>query len=189
MENHGTSATAEPTITKRGVNALPTMSCDADTAPTAAVNPEPVPEPSAEAPPEAPRRVPGDPIPESAEDDDPSSEVPRDLTFQDALEAGDDQTILRELYKEVTTIAEGIWTKDIPPPARVWQMVSVSDWYEKGFSDLGLRPLSDFYDIISKVDRKMREGAAKEQLQDVLKEVNFAQTLLALRDMFQKNHI
>lgn len=184
-----TAEAADPPPAEREPDPPPADTTVDEAAPTAAVNPEPVPEPSAEAPPEAPRRVPGDPIPESAEDDDPSSEVPRDLTFQDALEAGDDQTILRELYKEVTTIAEGIWTKDIPPPARIWQLVSVSDWYEKGFSDLGLRPLSDFYDIISKVDRKMREGAAKDQLQDFLKEVNFAQTLLALRDMFQKNHI
>ena len=140
-------------------------------------------------------------VPETATDDPPdvpdadaaapapSPETPRELTFKDALEAGDDQTIFRELYKEVTAIAEGIWTKDVPPPARVWEIVAVSDWYEKSFSTLGLRPLSDFYDIISKVDRKMREGAAKEQLQDFLKEANFAQTLLALRDMFQKNHI
>ncbi len=149
----------------------------------------PIPE---EQPADVPETAAADPPDVPAADvaaEEPSNDTPRELTFNDALAAGDDQTIFRELYKEVTAIAEGIWTKDIPPPARVWEMVAVSDWYEKGFSTLGLRPLSDFYDIISKVDRKMREGAAKEQLQDFLKEANFAQTLLALRDMFQKNHI
>jgi len=120
---------------------------------------------------------------------EPAEVDPQELSFEDALDAGDSQIILRELYKEVTGIAEGIWTKDIPPPARVWEMVSVSDWYENSFSELGMRPASDFYDIISKVDRRMREGSTKDQLQDYLKESNFAQILLALRDMFQKNHI
>jgi hypothetical protein len=35
----------------------------------------------------------------------------------------------------------------------------------------------------------MRQGIKKEELQEFLKDANFAQTLLALRDMFQKNHI
>ena len=112
-----------------------------------------------------------------------------ELSFEAALEGNHHQIVLRELYREVTTIAEGIWTKDIPPAARAWERVSVSRWYEENFSGLGLRPLSDFYDIIAKVDQRMRAGVARDELQRFLKEVNFAQTLLALRDMFQRNAI
>lgn len=162
--------------------------------------PDPLPEPQAQVDP-AP-----DESPTETADDEPTAEhQPADegeveteehpaesatpATFEEALEAGDSQVILREIYKEVTGIAEGIWTKEIPPPARVWEKVSVSPWYENNFSDLGLRPASDFYDVISKVDTKMREGISKDALQSFLKEVNFAHVLLALRDMFQKNHI
>ena len=149
---------------------------------------QPGPPPTREAP--EPQTPAAEPIPEPAPDPSTAGEVqPQELTFEDALDAGDNQIILRELYKEVTTIAEGIWTKDIPPPAKIWLKVSVSTWYEERFSVLGLRPISDFYDIINKVDRRMREGSTKEQLQNYLKEANFAQILLALRDMFQKNHI
>jgi len=112
-----------------------------------------------------------------------------DLGLDAALEGSHHQVVLRELYKEVTSIAEGIWTKDIPPAARVWDRVSVSSWYSENFSGLGLRPLSDFYDIIAKVDQQMRAGVSRDELQRFLKEVNFAQTLLALRDMFQRNAI
>jgi hypothetical protein len=113
----------------------------------------------------------------------------QDLGLDAALEGNHHQVVLRELYREVTSIAEGIWTKDIPPAARVWDRVSVSSWYSENFSGLGLRPLSDFYDIIAKVDHQMRTGVSRDELQRFLKEVNFAQTLLALRDMFQRNAI
>ena len=112
-----------------------------------------------------------------------------DLGLEAALEGSHHQVVLRELYREVTGIAEGIWTKDIPPAPRVWEKVSVSSWYADNFSGLGLRPLSDFYDTIAKVDHQMRAGVSREELQRFLKDVNFAQTLLALRDMFQRNAI
>jgi len=156
--------------------------------PAAEVTPPPAAEvtapPADEAPPvEAPSDE-GAPATE-----DHPAETAEPATFEEALEAGDAQVILREMYKEVTNIAEGIWTKEIPPPARIWEKVSVSPWYENNFSNLGLRPVSDFYDVISKVDTKMRNGISKDELQSFLKEVNFAHVLLSLRDMFQKNHI
>jgi len=154
-------------------------------------------EPTAEHPPAVevstppPAEAPGEEPPDGdeAEAEEHPAESATPVTFEEALEAGDSQVILREIYKEVTGIAEGIWTKDIPPPARVWEKVSVSPWYENNFSNLGLRPASDFYDVIAKVDKKMREGISKDALQSFLKEVNFAHVLLSLRDMFQKNHI
>jgi len=105
------------------------------------------------------------------------------------LEESDTKGVLRSLYREVTGVAEGLWTSDIPPATAVWNQVRVHPWYEQNISKLGLKPLSDFYEIISKVEDKMNGGIARDQLQDFLKESNFAKVLLSLRDMFQRNGI
>jgi len=110
-------------------------------------------------------------------------------TLESALGTNDHRTVLREVYKEVTSLAEGIWSGSAPPVTVVWERVSVSDWYERNFSRLGLQPVSDFYGIISQVRQRLGSGASRAELQEYLKSANFAQTLLALRNMFQKNQI
>lgn len=112
---------------------------------------------------------------------------PRKL--QEAMSTNDHLTVLRALYREVTSIAEGVWSSEASPRAVVWEQVTASDWYETNFSRLGLEPLSAFYDVTEKVEKKISSGADKAQLQEFLKETNFAKTLLALRDMFQANHL
>jgi len=109
--------------------------------------------------------------------------------LDEALSSNDHQAVLRELYREVTGIAEGVWSSEITPAPLVWEKVTASDWYELNFSRLGLQPLSVFYEVTTKVDKKVRAGADRKQLQEYLKETNFAKTLLALRDMFQANNI
>jgi hypothetical protein len=122
------------------------------------------------------------------EDDEPQKFVgPRKLA--EALEANDHRTVLRELYREVTAIAEGVWTTEVTPAPLVWEQVTASDWYETNFSKLGLHPLSVFYDVTGKVEKMARSGGTKKELQEFLKETNFAKTLLALRDMFQANNL
>jgi len=106
-----------------------------------------------------------------------------------ALASRDDVGVLREIYREVTKTAEGIWTRDTLPSTKIWNKVSTSTWYEENFSRLGLKPISDYYEIMSKIDQQMREGCAKEELQGYLRGSNFAQILLALRDMFQRNDV
>jgi len=106
-----------------------------------------------------------------------------------ALDQGDNVEILRSLYKEVTSLAEGLWTSDAPPTPAVWLRVREHRWYEENFSSLGLKPLSDFYEILDRIHERMSAGLAKDELQQILKENNFAKVLLALRDMFQKNQI
>lgn len=103
--------------------------------------------------------------------------------------SGDSTAILRELFKEVTSLAESLWSSDVPPPQTVWKEVRISSWYEEKFSALGLKPLSDFYDVISHVEDRLGTGLAKHELQKMLEDANFAHILLALRDMFQKNRI
>ncbi len=126
--------------------------------------------------------------PEYAGDEETDSRVgPKRLA--EALEADDHRTVLRELYREVTAIAEGVWTSDVTPAPLVWEQVTASDWYEHNFSRLGLHPLSVFYEVTANVEKMMRTGGTKKDLQELLKEMNFAKTLLALRDMFQANNL
>jgi len=109
--------------------------------------------------------------------------------LDEALSTNDHRTVLRELYREVTSVAEGVWSSEVTPAPMVWEQVTASDWYERNFSRLGLQPLSVFYEVTAKVDKKVRGGAERKELQEFLKETNFAKTLLSLRDMFQANSI
>jgi hypothetical protein len=109
--------------------------------------------------------------------------------LEEALATNDHRTVLRELYREVTSIAEGVWSSEVTPAPMVWEQVTASDWYERNFSRLGLQSLSVFYEVTTKVDKKVRSGADRKELQEFLKETNFAKTLLSLRDMFQANNI
>ena len=140
---------------------------------------------------------------DAAEDDDVGDEqgLPADESVDDtpkivgpkrlaeALSANDHRTVLREIYREVTAIAEGVWSSEGTPAPLVWDQVTASDWYERNFSRLGLQPLSVFYEVTAKVGEKIRSGAERIELQEFLKESNFAKTLLSLRDMFQANNI
>jgi len=106
-----------------------------------------------------------------------------------ALDEGDNTTVLRALYKEVTGLAEGIWNSDPELTPAVWPRVREHTWYEESFSKLGLKPLSDFFEILVRIREQVNSGLSKDDLQRFLKEQNFAKVLLALRDMFQKNDI
>lgn len=106
-----------------------------------------------------------------------------------AMEDGEDAVVLREVYREVTGIAEVIWTTEEIPTTAIWDRVSTNTWYESNFSRLELRPLSDFYELISQVRNKRKSGAAKAEIQSFLNDSKFATILLALRDMFQMNGI
>jgi len=82
-----------------------------------------------------------------------------------------------------------VWSSDVSPAPMVWNQVTASDWYEVNFSRLGLQSLSVFFEITAKVEKKMKAGVDREELQEFLKETNFAKTLLSMRDMFKANGI
>ncbi len=125
----------------------------------------------------------GDSDSSSAQSD--SAEVER-TNLASRLEKGDTLAILRELFLEVTKLAENLWSSDVPQAPSVWNVVRVSDWYEENFGPLGLKALSDFYDIVGRVEEKMEHGLARHDLQNLLEEVHFSRILLNLRDMFQR---
>jgi len=122
-------------------------------------------------------------------DDKPKQREAPSIIVKRALENNDDQIVLREVYREVTGIAEVIWTTDEIPTTAIWDRISTNVWYEASFSSLELRPLSDFYELISQVRTKRKDGASKTEIQSFLNDSRFATILLALRDMFQKNQI
>ena len=109
------------------------------------------------------------------------------LNLASRLEKGDSLGILRELFLEVTKLAENLWSSDVPQTPTVWNAVRVSKWYEENFVSCGLKVLSDFYDIVARVEERLETGLARHELQKLLEEAQFAQILLNLRDMFQKN--
>jgi hypothetical protein len=125
-------------------------------------------------------------------DDDQAASKPRGTAssiVKHAMENNDDQGVLREIYREVTGIAEVIWTTEEIPTTAIWDRVSTNPWYEANFSKLGLRPLSDFYELISQVRAKKKAGVSKAEVQTFLNDSKFAQILLALRDLFQNQKI
>jgi hypothetical protein len=141
----------------------------------------------------APASAPPETI-ETAADAQPSTseESPREAVstiVKRAMEGGDHQTVLREIYREVTGIAEVIWSTNEIPTTVIWDRVSTNTWYESNFSKLELRPLSDFYELVSQVRQKRKEGAAKSEIQSFLNNSKFATILLSLRDLFQKHSI
>jgi ABC-type transporter Mla MlaB component len=103
-----------------------------------------------------------------------------------ALKKADDKQILGALYHEITRLADGLWNGDVGAlTAGTWNTVRESAWYKERFSKLGLRPLSDFYGLFESVRDKAHNGASRNEQQDFLKDHNFVQVLLALKELFR----
>jgi hypothetical protein len=100
------------------------------------------------------------------------------------LGRGDDARVLTALYHEVTAVAEGLWTDPTEVQAPVWEKVRESEWYRKKFAPLNLRTISDFYDLADAAQQLVTSGKSRSELQDFLKDRNFAELLLKLRDLF-----
>ncbi len=110
-------------------------------------------------------------------------------SIKKAIEEGETATVLQFLYREVTGIADGLFSTGDEPAPIYWNMVRTSDWYESNFSRLGLQPLSNFYSIVDEAASLRESGADQSKVQEFLKQHNFARVLLSLRDMFQKNRV
>ena len=142
-------------------------------------------DPKTTAPPRRQAQTPGGPPPPRKQKAAP----PKQSAIEIAIAEADTRAILRELYKEITVTAEALWSEEPLEPSTVWKKVVASPWYEQNFSRIGLKSVSDFYEVISNVHERLQEGLVREEIQSLLKGYNFAQILLSLRDMFQKNNI
>jgi hypothetical protein len=172
------------------------------TAPAPPPPPAPAEAPAAPEPPEAPATAPPPPPAkaarkgqaEAAKAAEPAPELAppkggrpigtREL--EAALKKADDKQILSALYHEITKLADGLWNGDVGSlTAGTWNTVRESGWYKERFSKLGLRPLSDFYGLFESVREKAHGGASRNEQQDFLKDHNFVQVLLALKELFR----
>jgi hypothetical protein len=108
---------------------------------------------------------------------------PKDL--ETALRRGDDRAVLTNLYQEITGLAEKLWGDSAAARAPMWELVSESSWYRERFSVLRLRVVSNFYDLMRAVQERRASGGSRNDLHELLKERNFAQLLMDLREFFR----
>ncbi len=102
-----------------------------------------------------------------------------------ALRRGDDPAVLTALYQEITGLAEKIWGDAASARSPIWEAVRESAWYENRFSALRLRVVSDFYDLLRNVQERQAAGNTRTDVHEFLKERNFAQILMDLREFFR----
>ncbi len=150
--------------------------------PVAAVA-EPEPEPAPEASPAA------EPTARAAAPPPVAAPVLGPQEIEAALKRGDSSTVLTAIYQEVTSIADGLWNGSVVAmQSRTWESVRESQWYRNQFVKLGLKPISDFFGLFDTAKEKMQAGTSRTDLQEFLKEHNFVQVLLALKDLF-RHHV
>jgi hypothetical protein len=149
--------------------------------------------PPADTPPEPPRPA---PVPPAAATAEPPRAQPAMAAapqvgpeeLETAIKQGHSKIILTSLYQEVTSLADGLWNGSVTTlQARAWEKVRESQWYRDHFAKLGLKPISDFFGLFETAREKTISGASRVQLQDFLKEHNFVQVLLALKDLFRQH--
>ncbi len=155
--------------------------------------PQPEPEAVETAPLAAPEPAPAAPEPQP----EPQPAVPQPVVaaplvgLQEvavALKKGDNKTVLTALYQEVTALADGLWNGSVASlQARTWENVRESQWYHDRFAKLGLKSISDFFGLFDAAKEKMLNGTSRAELQEFLKEHNFVQVLLALKDLFRQH--
>jgi hypothetical protein len=103
-----------------------------------------------------------------------------------AIKRNDNKVILTALYQEVTALADGLWNGSVASlQARTWEQVRESQWYHDRFGKLGLKPISDFFGLFDAAKDKTGAGTSRNDLQEFLKDHNFVQVLLALKDLFR----
>jgi hypothetical protein len=164
--------TPEPAPTEpKSPPVAPVKEKKGDAAPVRETAPAPAAEPPAAPPAPAPQK--------------PTAEAPSDSHLDEALLAGRDNVVLAALYREITSLADGLWTQAAPALAVTWERVRESDWYNDRFTKLGLNSVSDFYGLVEEARERLLAGTSRNELQEFLKERNFAQVLLSLRELFR----
>jgi hypothetical protein len=138
--------------------------------------------------PQQPQAPPPPPLP--AEPATPAAAAgpigPQDL--DSAIKRNDNKVILTALYQEVTALADGLWNGSVASlQARTWEQVRESQWYHDRFTKLGLKPISDFFGLFDAAKEKVGAGTSRNDLQEFLKDHNFVQVLLALKDLFRQH--
>ncbi|MBZ5587005.1 MAG: hypothetical protein LAO05_00395 [Acidobacteriia bacterium] len=158
--------------------------------------PRPAPAPPDVPPAGQPPEPPPTPVPPATVTPEPPPAPPSMVTapqvgpedLDAATKRGETKIILTALYQEVTSLADGLWNGSLTTlQPRAWEKVRESPWYRDHFAKLGLKPISDFFGLFDTAKEKTISGASRTQLQDFLKEHNFVQVLLALKELFRQH--
>jgi len=104
-----------------------------------------------------------------------------------AIQEGRDEPILTALYNEVTRLAEALWSETSALSTPSWDRVRESEWYERSFSRLSLKPVSDFYALHQQAGHRLADGASRTELQELLQERRFGEALMGMRELFRKH--
>jgi hypothetical protein len=103
-----------------------------------------------------------------------------------ALTEENDAAIIEALYREVLVLSESLLAAGGPRRPRVWELVVESPWYQKRFATLGLRPVSDYYDLFQMACEKLKAGASRAQLQEFLQAHSFPKVVLNIGVFFHQ---
>lgn len=121
---------------------------------------------------------------------DPAHSAPPTPSFDEVVQAMDrrqNPIVLRALYSEIMAAAEAVWARGTATSLKVWYAVRESPWYQEQFVALGLKPVSDFYSIVEDLQANLGPSPSKDKVQEFLASRAFAQILLSLRELFQRN--
>jgi len=117
---------------------------------------------------------------------DDSEEV---LAAERAVVSGDDVEVLRIIHREVMSVAEAVYQRDVDRTHPVWEMLRTSGWYDLKKAEMALAPLEDFFSAADEAQNRQRSGADLDELKTYLEETEFSKLLLSLREMFLRHKL
>jgi hypothetical protein len=111
------------------------------------------------------------------------------LAAERAIASEDDVEVLRILHREVMSIAEAVYQRDLDRTHPVWEMLRADGWYDLKKADMALSPLELFFAVAEEARKRQRSGADLDELKAYLQEAEFTKLLLSLREMFMRNKL
>jgi hypothetical protein len=111
------------------------------------------------------------------------------LEAECAMVAEDDTEVLRVLHREVMSVAEAVYQRDVDRTHPVWETLISRGWYDLKKADMELAPLEDFFSVAEEARQRQRAGADLDELKAYLEEAEFTKLLLSLREMFMRHKL
>jgi len=137
----------------------------------------------------APRMWSRRPTPTSRSPSEQIDDSEEALEAERAMVAGDDTEVLRVLHREVMSVAEAVYQRDVDRTYPVWETLLSRGWYDLKKADMELAPLEDFFSVAEEARKRQRAGADLDELKAYLEEAEFTKLLLELREMFMRHKL
>lgn len=180
----------QPHATPTGPAPAPEAAHPPATAPQPPPPSAPVAPPRPEVAKATPQPAPPAPAPPRPADPPPPGAAPATLAdVEKALQDGDDKAILVALLAEVRRLSEHMTDSQGPATPPVWDRVSESPWYARRYASLGMRPVSDFYNLYLALRERIGDGAGNQELQSFLQAHAYQQVVMAVGVFFQQNKV